>query len=360
MPSLPAVSSTWTTPRPILERMEQKEATCGLCGMIPFAPGLSGGTSVIVCSPAMQGLLKTAARFALSDAPIALFGETGTGKEVIARLIHANSERRHGPFVAVNVATLPSELLESELFGHGKGAFTGATSKRRGLFEEAHQGTLFLDEIGEMPLALQAKLLRVLQDGEIRRVGESHAFSVDVRVFCATHRDLEQRVRAGTFREDLYYRIKVLRLEIPALRDRREDILPLARHFLAQERTLAVKFSAEAEDTLRNHVWTGNVRELQNAVRHGAALSTSSEVGKDDLPSEIGAARSNVSPSNASQSKRARLRLAAGEIALKPLREIERDHILEALRACHGSPTQAALILGIGRNTLWRKLQKLN
>src|SRR5690606_15865636 len=143
-----------------------------------------------------------------SDAPLAIFGETGTGKEVLARLLHVNSRRRHGRFVAINVAALPADLLESELFGHERGAFTGATSARRGLFEEAHKGTLLLDEIGEMPLALQAKLLRVLQDGEVRRVGESRSFAVDVRVFCATHRDLEQLVRAGKFREDLYYRLK--------------------------------------------------------------------------------------------------------------------------------------------------------
>src|SRR5690606_36198952 len=155
----------------------------------PFRPGPHRWNQPITCSPAMRGLLKTAARFAASDAPLAIFGETGTAKEVLARLLHINSPRRSHRFVAVNVAALPNDLLESELFGHGKGAFTGATSARRGLFEEAHQGTLLLDEIGEMPLALQAKLLRVLQDGEIRRVGESRPFLVDVRVFCATHRD---------------------------------------------------------------------------------------------------------------------------------------------------------------------------
>lgn len=329
--------------------MEQKEEACDVCGMIPFAPGLTGGTSVVVCSPAMQGLLKTAARFASSDAPLAIFGETGTGKEVLARLLHLNSRRRHGRFVAVNVAALPTDLLESELFGHEKGAFTGATSARRGLFEEAHEGTLLLDEIGEMPLALQAKLLRVLQDGEVRRVGESRPFAVDVRVFCATHRDLEQRVRVGEFREDLYYRLKVLTLEIPALRDRREDVLPLARRFLAQELTRAVRFSTEAELLLRHYDWPGNVRELQNAVKYGAALSTSHEVRTEDLPREL------CAPCDGSSG-----RATAGKVVLKPLREIERDHILSVLHACQGSPTRAASILGIGRNTLWRKLQSLN
>ncbi len=323
--------------------------TCSVCGMIPFAPGLTGGTNLITCSPAMRGLLKTAARFAASDAPLAIFGETGTGKEVLARLLHINSPRRSHRFVAVNVAALPNDLLESELFGHGKGAFTGATSARRGLFEEAHQGTLLLDEIGEMPLALQAKLLRVLQDGEIRRVGESRPFLVDVRVFCATHRDLEHRVREGRFREDLYYRLKVLSLEIPALRERREDILPLARHFLSQELTCAKRFSPEAAMALRNHDWTGNVRELQNAVRYGAALARTEEISVVDLPREFSDPRDTepFTPSHETDD-------------IKPLREVEREHILKVLRACDGSPSRAALVLGIGRNTLWRKLRSLN
>ena len=201
----------------------------------------------------MQELLKLVARFARSDAPVVVLGETGTGKEVIARLLHANSARAERPIVAVNVAALPAELLESELFGHGKGAYTGASSARRGLFEEAHGGTLFLDEIGEMPPPLQAKLLRVLQDGEVRRIGENTPFAVDVRVICATHRDLAERVRDGSFREDLYYRLKVLTLYVPPLRDRTEDIVPLALRFLKVEKQEAREFSEACRSRLLSY-----------------------------------------------------------------------------------------------------------
>ena len=181
----------------------------------------------------MRELFQRAARFAQNDAPVVILGESGTGKEVVARTLHANSPRAEKPFVAVNVAALPDELLESELFGHARGAFTGAHQAKEGLFEAAEGGTLFLDEIGELPLTLQAKLLRALQEGEVRRVGDTRAKEVDVRVVCATHRALAERVRQGQFREDLYYRLKVLSLRVPPLRDRPEDILPLARAFLA-------------------------------------------------------------------------------------------------------------------------------
>jgi len=295
----------------------------------------------------MQAVLKRAARFAANDAPVAVLGETGTGKEVVARILHANSRRAKKPFVAVNVAALPAELLESELFGHGKGAFTGAATARRGLFEAADGGTLFLDEIGEMPLPLQAKLLRALQDGELRRVGESESFAVDVRVVCATHRDLARRVAEGSFREDLYYRLKVLTLEMPPLRARVDDILPLACHFLAEEKAAARGFTATAKKRLLQYGWPGNVRELQNVVKHGAALAMGSEVHEDDLPDEL--QRTAVSSLSA----------AAPEARepLKTLSEVEREHILRVLDACGGSQSEAARILGVARNTLWRKLR---
>lgn len=300
---------------------------------------------MVARSPTMQVLLKRAARFAQSDAPIAVLGETGTGKEVVARVVHANSPRAPRPFVAVNVAALPAELLESELFGHGKGAFTGAATARRGLFEEADGGTLFLDEIGEMSLPLQAKLLRALQDGELRRVGENQSFSVDVRVICATHRNLRERVAEGRFREDLFYRLKVLTLEVPPLRERREDVLPLARHFLTQETTEAIGFSAKAAERLLGYHWPGNVRELENVVKHGAALASGPEILVEDLPEEL---LQQASPSPLPSSSTTPFRTLA---------EVEREHILRVLDACGGSQSEAARVLGVARNTLWRKLR---
>ncbi|HEU4612655.1 MAG TPA: sigma 54-interacting transcriptional regulator, partial [Kofleriaceae bacterium] len=235
------------------------DATCEVCGLVPEAGRTE--SRVIVRSPCMEDLMKRAARFAASDAPVAILGETGTGKEVIARTLHASSPRAHRPFVAVNVAALPAELLESELFGHARGAFTGATTAKRGLFEEANGGVLFLDEIAEMPLPLQAKLLRALQDGEVRRLGETQAFAVDVRIVCATHRDLAEAVRRGQFREDLFFRIKVLALRVPPLRERTEDIVPLARQFIAEIAPRLRGFTPAAEARLVRHAWRGNVRE---------------------------------------------------------------------------------------------------
>ncbi len=320
---------------------------CDVCGLVPLGPRLKGSAHVVAHSPAMQAVLKRAARFAASDAPVAVLGETGSGKEVVARILHANSARATQPFVAVNVAALPAELLESELFGHGKGAFTGAGSARRGLFEAADKGILFLDEIGEMPLPLQAKLLRALQDGEVRRVGENQSFAVDVRVVCATHRDLAERVRQGSFREDLFYRLKVLTLEVPPLRERQEDILPLAHHLLADEKTGARDFTASAQARLLGYSWPGNVRELQNVVKHGAALAIGPEIREEDLPEELARA-----PGNAVRA------LAPDLSVLRPLAEVEREHLLRVLDACGGSQSEAARVLGIARNTLWRKLRE--
>lgn len=295
----------------------------------------------------MQRLLRRVARFAANSAPVTVLGETGAGKEVVARVLHANSPRAKHPFVAVNVAALPAELLESELFGHAKGAFTGAATARRGLFEAADRGTLFLDEIGEMPLPLQAKLLRALQDGELRRVGESETYAVDVRVVCATHRDLALLIREGAFRQDLLYRLKVLTLEMPALRERADDILALALHFLAEEKTPARGFTAAARKLLLDYGWPGNVRELQNAVKHGAALAMGPEVDAEDLPDEL--RRPAASPASPPGPRSPRV--------LRTLAEIEREHVLQVLEACGGSPSEAARALGVARNTLWRKLK---
>lgn len=328
-----------------IERMEQTCA-CGICGLVPLVPRLRRTHRVIAESEAMQDLLKKVAQFSQSEAPVAVLGETGTGKEVVARVLHANSSRGSKPFVAVNVAALPAELLESELFGHSKGAFTGAAAPRRGLFEEADGGTLFLDEIGEMPLSLQAKLLRALQDGEVRRVGESRPFAVDLRIVCATHCPLDERVRSGQFREDLYFRLKVLTLRVPPLRERRADILPLASEFLREERTQAVDFAEDARRKLLEHAWPGNVRELQNAVKHGAALAAQREVRAKDLPED------NLEPR-----PHTRAIPASSSHDLRPLADVEREHVLKVLDVCGGSQAEAARVLGIARNTLWRKLK---
>jgi DNA-binding NtrC family response regulator len=308
---------------------------------------LRGSTRIVMASSTMQELLKLVARFAGSDAPVAVLGETGTGKEVVARLLHANSPRARQPFIAVNVAALPAELLESELFGHGKGAYTGASSARRGLFEAANGGTLFLDEIGEMAPPLQAKLLRVLQDGEVRRVGENTTFAVDARIICATHRDLVERVREGTFREDLFYRLKVLTLHVPPLRARRDDIIPLAQHFLDLEKRDRQSFSTAAKARLLSYSWPGNVRELQNVVKYAAAVATDDQVHDRDLPDEVRSA-----------SVARRQGRSDGPDTSLTLAEVERKHILSVLDACGGSQTEAAGVLGVARNTLWRKIRR--
>lgn len=317
--------------------------TCDHCGLLPVAPKLRESTRIVAESSAMRDLLRRVARFAATDAPVVITGETGTGKEIVARALHANSARSRNRFVAVNVAAIPAELLESELFGHGKGAFTGAASARSGLFEAAGGGTLFLDEIGEMPAALQVKLLRAVQDGEIRRVGENEAFAVDVRIVCATHRDLAERVAAGLFREDLYYRLHVLALHVPPLRERREDILPLAARFLANARPRCAGFTSAAEGMLLGYPWPGNVRELENVVRHGAALADGPRIDAGDLPVHL---------------TRPAQPLRRGEASvLRTLVDVEREHVLGVLDACGGSQSDAARVLGIGRNTLWRKLR---
>lgn len=312
---------------------------CDVCGLERLVPRISRSTRLVAESPAMQAALRRAHDFARSDAPVVILGESGSGKEVVARALHANSPRRDSAFVPVNVAALPSDLLESELFGHVRGAFTGATAEKQGLLEAAHGGTLFLDEIAEMPLPLQAKLLRALEDGEIRRVGDTRAFAVDVRFVCATHRDLERRVAEGRFREDLFYRLKVLVLRLPPLRERREDILVLARQLLAAERRAPPGLTPDAERLLLEYAWPGNVRELANAIRHAAALAHGRPVEPEHLPEDVAAPRPR----------------AGGE--LRTLAEVEREHVLRVLERCGGSQVEAARVLGIGRNTLWRKLR---
>lgn len=318
----------------------ERGALCKLCSASDPVAGMRFCSRVVAGSAAMRALIERASAVARTDASVILLGESGSGKEVLARAIHANGARRKAPFLAVNVAALPSELLESELFGHVRGAFTGATHSTHGLFQAASGGTLFLDEIAEMPLPLQAKLLRVLQDGEVRRVGETRTFSVDTRIFCATHRDLRKAVAEGRFRDDLYYRLKVFTLEVPPLRRRPEDILPLAEMFLRQEKHPTGRFTAAAEQALLAYSWPGNVRELSNAAKHGAVFSEGNDVDTQHLPADVLEQR------------------ATADEALRPLAQVEREHILRVLQLCGGRQAEAARVLGIGRTTLWRKLQE--
>lgn len=291
----------------------------------------------------MRALMLKAAPIAATDATVIILGESGSGKEVLARTLHANSPRAALPFLAVNVAALPEALLESELFGHVRGAFTGAAANKRGLFEAASGGTLLLDEIAEMPHALQAKLLRVLQDGEVRRVGSTETFAVDVRVFCATNQDLGRLVRERRFREDLYYRLKVFALTVPPLRERRNDIGPLATLFLGQEKHSTKRFTRAASRALEAHFWPGNVRELANAVKHGAVLSRGNDVEVAHLPDDV------VCP-----------RALAADGPFRALADVEREHVVRVLDACGGNQVDAARVLGLGRTTLWRKMREYN
>lgn len=335
---------------------------CEVCGLVREHARGRGSSLVIAESAPMRAVLQRAGRFARSSAPVVVFGESGTGKEVVARALHASGPRADKPFVAVNVAALPAELLESELFGHARGAFTGAAAAHAGLFEAAAGGTLFLDEIAEMPLVLQAKLLRALQDGEVRRVGESRSFAVDVRIVCATHRDLLAEVRAGRFREDLYFRLKVLALRVPPLRERPADILPLVERFLVEAGRVdgaSLRVSRPVRDALVRYPWPGNARELHNAVSHALALVEGDTLLLEHLPEEIVAAPGIASPSpSPSPSGSLSLSLPAGQPGPRALADVEREHVLRTLEACGGSIGEAARVLGIGRNTLWRKLRR--
>jgi transcriptional regulator with PAS, ATPase and Fis domain len=284
---------------------------------------------------------------AKSSSSVVIHGETGTGKEVVAKLLHSNSPRQSGPFVAVNVAALPPDLLESELFGHVRGAFTGAVATTSGLFGQAEKGTLLLDEIGEMPLLLQAKLLRVLQEGEVRRVGEATGRPVDVRVLSATHRDLKALVAQGRFREDLYYRLHVFALSVPPLRERKADILPLAQMFGARLGMTELRFSKAALATLERYRWPGNVRELGNVVEYAAAFAGGGVVDVAHLPEEV---LGTAPGAAAAQST------SGGQGTLVSLAEMERRHIAQVLAACDQNQGEAAKVLGISRTTLWRKL----
>jgi DNA-binding NtrC family response regulator len=300
----------------------------------------------VASSPAMLRILDLARRVAQVDSTVLITGESGAGKERIARFIHDESARTAGPFLAINCAAVPESLLESELFGHARGSFTGASQDRAGLFEAANGGTLFLDEIGDVPPAMQVKLLRVLQEREVRRVGENRSRTINVRVLAATNRDLLADVHGARFRQDLYYRLRVVEISVPPLRERRDDILPLARQLLtAAAKRFGKKPPAlepEAANLLLRYSWPGNVRELENAMERALALARSDHIGVEDLPPEIGAAPATIE--------------TAREI--RTLEEVERDYIAAALRALGGNRAKAAEKLGIGTATLYRKLKQ--
>jgi DNA-binding NtrC family response regulator len=302
--------------------------------------------NVVGRSEAMLQVYKTAARVASTDATVLIQGESGTGKELVARAIHASSPRAGGPFVAVDCGAIAEGVLESELFGHARGAFTGAQAMRRGLFEEADHGTLFLDEIGSVGPSLQARLLRVLQEGTVRPVGTNEPVAVDVRVVAATNRDLEQAVKDGSFRADLYYRLDVVSIRIPPLRERREDIPLLAEHFAHKHgRAAGATLSPAARDLLVAYGWPGNVRELENVIARALAMNPSGVILPEDLPEALrGATR--VPPGAPGLAVDDRPTLA----------ELERRYAAQVLKETGGNKTRAAEVLGIDRKTLYRLL----
>ena len=322
---------------------------------------------IIGQAPAMQEVFKAIGRLSRSSMTVLITGESGTGKELVARALHDNSPRSTAPFVALNTSAIASELLESELFGHEKGAFTGATERRIGRFEQANGGTLFLDEIGDMSLALQTRLLRVLAESEFFRVGGQSAIRVDVRVIAATHQDLAQGAATGRFREDLYHRLNVMRIEVPPLRQRREDIRELTRFYLEQaasELGVAPKaLSGEAADILQRYDWPGNVRELVNVCRRLTVTAAGREIALSDLPAELGGFAAQASADwtiGLAQWAEGQLAsTAAAPLLAEALPALERTLIVTALRRARGKRLEAAKLLGWGRNTLTRKIKEL-
>ncbi len=305
--------------------------------------------TIVAESDEMKEVLHLVAKVAESDSPILIQGESGTGKELVARAIHTNG-RPNNQFLPINCGALPETLLESELFGYMRGAFTGATVNKKGLFEEAHRGTLFMDEIGDMPESLQVKLLRTLDSGEIRRLGSNKPVYVDVRLVAATNKNVEEMVQQGRFRKELYYRLNVIPIVIPPLRERKKDILPLAEHFLKlhslKMNSEVLKMSPEARQAMVRYDWPGNVRELGNAIERAVVLSRYDTILLEDLPFGAQFQQPDI------------LRQAGNE--RWDLKTLEKEHILGVLSECSGNHSRTAVRLGIARNTLWRKLKGYN
>jgi len=358
-------------------------ATRRLAGELQRVRKQQNGTllisDMVTRSPAMTPVLRTAEKAAASAIPVLIEGESGTGKELLARAIHGTGARRAKPFVAVNCGALPENLVESILFGHEKGAFTGATEKHAGKFVEADGGTLFLDEVAELPLPAQVKLLRTLQEGEVEPVGGRKPLKVDVRIVSATHRDLIADVKAGRFREDLFYRLHVFPMTVPPLRRRPEDIAPLTRHFLArfaaEEGKRVRGISAEAMALLSSFRWPGNVRQLENAVFRAVVLADSEEIGADEFPQVAALVDADAAPTQPSLPAQpvilgdwpgdartiapAALRLTDPAGHVRPLEDIEREVIRFAIAHHRGQMSEVARRLKIGRSTLYRKLESL-
>ena len=354
-----AMSITTTTPR-----MARTSAKGGL-------PPETLYKDIVGASPRMQRILRLVSRVAPTDSTVLLLGESGTGKELIARSLHVQSRRARGPFVPVNVGAIPDALVESELFGYARGAFTGAAVERAGLVEDADGGTLFLDEIADMPAAAQVKLLRTLESNEVRRLGDNVTRMVDLRVIAATHRNLRFLVDEGRFREDLYYRLNVVQIELPPLRERREDIGLLASYFLTRvaERMdrPGFSFSPEAMEVLERYDYPGNVRELENAVEHAVALAENRIIRPTDLPTALRTPR--MLPDHpdraAAGSRTPETRGASADVGpvadardTWSLSDVEKEHIQRVLARHRGNATSAARQLGISRTTLWRKLRQ--
>jgi two-component system response regulator HydG len=314
--------------------------------LVRLTDGVEEPLGIVAESSLMRQLLDIAQRVAKVDSTVLITGESGSGKERIARLVHDESTRAAGPFIAVNCGAISETLLESELFGHARGAFTGATQDRPGLFEAANGGTLLLDEVGEVSPGMQVKLLRVLQEREVRRVGENKSRRIDVRVLAATNRELAHGVAGGSFRQDLYYRLKVVELHVPSLRERREDLLPLARILLAEAavrmRRNIAGLTPEAADQLLRYVWPGNVRELENAMERAVALARGTRVELEDLPEEV-------------REVKTKPEITLGSV--RPLSDVEKEYILAALQVNLGNQTRTAEQLQIGSATLYRKLK---
>ena len=333
--------------RNLLEKRQLEEEVARLRDEVEDRQQLGG---MVGRSESMRGIFRAVERIAKAEATVLVTGESGTGKELVARAIHDYSPRREGPFVAVNCGAIPSELIESELFGHEKGAFTGATERRIGRIESANSGTLFLDEIGELEPAVQVKLLRALQERTFERVGANSSISVDVRIVTATNRDLSQEVAAGRFREDLYYRVAVVPIELPPLRDRREDVPLLAETFLARAGA-EKRLTPAAIGALQGYAWPGNVRELQNAIEHGLALSEGDTIDVEDLPISVG---------RTGQAEALREQWRQGECGFdETVARFESEILREALERHHWNQTRTATALGITRRVLKLKMDKL-